>query len=261
MTGRFGARLATNPTIWGGWVVGPTAIGPEAFAQVGYDYVGFDCQHGYLDDADVAMLIGRLEHVPVATAVRLPSTAPAPIGRVLDAGADAIVIAMVETAGQAADAVVATRFAPYGVRSFGPLRASLGHDVAALEARVAVYPMIETEPGVAAIDEICGVPGVAGVYVGPADLAISMGRPVADAWRDPAVLEAMSHVVERAAGAGLPAGVHAGDGTIGATAAVMGFRIITLASESQALRHGAAHHLAAAKRADDGIDSRGRGYS
>ena len=89
-------------------------LGPESFAQAGYDYVGFDCQHGYLDDADVALLLSRLEHVPIATAVRLPSTAPAPIGRVLDAGADAVIIAMIESAEQAAEAVAATRYAPRG---------------------------------------------------------------------------------------------------------------------------------------------------
>ncbi len=89
-------------------MVGPTIIGPEEFAQAGYDYVGFDMQHGYLDDADVALLLRRLEHVPIATAVRLPSADPAPIGRVLDAGADAVIIAMVESAEQAAAAVAAT---------------------------------------------------------------------------------------------------------------------------------------------------------
>ena len=95
---RLQAALAEKDRVWGGWVVGPTVIGPEEFAQVGYDYVGFDTQHGYLDDADVALMLRRLEHVPIATAVRLPSADPAPIGRVLDAGADAVIIAMVESA-------------------------------------------------------------------------------------------------------------------------------------------------------------------
>ena len=172
---RLQEALAAKEQVWGGWVVGPTIIGPEEFAHAGYDYVGFDVQHGYLDDADVALLLRRLEHVPIATAVRLPSTDPAPIGRVLDAGADAVIIAMVESADQAAAAVAATRYAPAGVRSFGPLRASLGHDPAALEARVSVFAMIETAQGLSALDEICAVPGLTGVYVGPADLAISLG--------------------------------------------------------------------------------------
>lgn len=239
--------MADRPQLFGGWVVGPTMLGPESFAQTGYDYVGFDVQHGYLDDADVALLLTRLEHVPIATAVRLPSTAPAPIGRVLDAGADAIIVAMIETAEQAAEAVAATRFAPRGVRSFGPLRASLGVDVATLESRVSIYAMVETAKGLAAVNEICSVPGLSGIYVGPADLAISMGHGLPDAWTHPDVLGAMAQIVSAADAGGLVTGVHAGDGAIGNTAAQMGFRMITLASESQALRKGAALHLANAK--------------
>lgn len=247
----FVTALTGRPHLFGGWVVGPTAIGPEAFAQTGYDYLGFDCQHGYLDDADVAMMLNRLEHVPIATAVRLPSTAPAPIGRVLDAGADAIIVAMVESVDQAAQAVAATRFAPRGVRSFGPLRASLGTDVATLESRVGVFAMIETARGLDVVDDVCGVPGLTGIYVGPADLAISMGHGPADAWTHRDVIDAMTHVQRRATVAGIVAGVHAGDGAIGRVAARMGFRMITLASESQALRRGAATHLAAATGTDE----------
>jgi 4-hydroxy-2-oxoheptanedioate aldolase len=198
--------LARGKPVWGGWITGPTSIGPEEFARAGYDYVGFDAQHGYLDDADIANILRRLEHVPIGTAVRLPSADPAPIGRVLDAGADAIIIAMIESADQAAAAVAATRYPPAGVRSFGPLRASLGYDTAALESRVSVFAMIET----AAIADI-----------------------------------------ERAASAaGLVPGIHAGDGNVGHVMAQLGFRMITLASESQALRRGAAAGLKEATAQD-----------
>ena len=240
---RLQEALAAKEQIWGGWVVGPTIIGPEEFAQAGYEYVGFDLQHGYLDDADVALLLRRLEHIPIATAVRLPSTDPAPIGRVLDAGADAVIIAMIESAEQAAAAVAATRYAPEGVRSFGPLRAGLGHDPAALEARASVFAMVETAQGLLALDDICAVPGLTGVYVGPADLAISMGYTLAEAWTEPAVRDAMTRVQATASAAGLVAGIHAGTGKVGKTVAEMGFRMVTLTSESQALRRGAAEHL------------------
>jgi 2-keto-3-deoxy-L-rhamnonate aldolase RhmA len=238
--------LAAKDTVWGGWVVGPTVIGPEGFAQAGYDYVGFDAQHGYLDDADIALLLRRLEHVPIGTAVRLPSTDPAPIGRVLDAGADAVIIAMVESAAQAAAAVAATRYAPTGIRSFGPLRADLGHDTAVLESRPGVYVMIETARGVEALDDICAVPGLAGVYAGPADLAISMGHGPAAAHTEPAVRAALDRIQRTAAAAGLVTGVHAGTGLFGKDMARLGFRMITLASEGQALRRGAAAYLAEA---------------
>jgi 4-hydroxy-2-oxoheptanedioate aldolase len=256
----FTDALAQRSQIFGGWVVGPTILGPQAFAQTGYEYVGFDIQHGYLDDADVALLLNQLEYVPIATAVRLPSTAPAPIGRVLDAGADAIIVAMIETPEQAAEAVAAAQFAPRGVRSFGPLRPSLGFDVAALESRVSVFAMVETARGLAAVDEICDVPGLSGIYVGPADLAISMRHGLPDAWTHPAVLDAMTQIVSAASAAGLVAGVHAGAGANGNMAAQMGFRMITLASESQALRKGAAAHLAVAKEQGDESPTEDRGY-
>jgi 4-hydroxy-2-oxoheptanedioate aldolase len=240
---RLQEALATKERIFGGWVVGPTVIGPEEYAAAGYDYVGFDIQHGYLDDADVALLLRRLEHVPIATAVRLPSAAAAPIGRVLDAGADAVIIAMVESAEQAAAAVAATCYAPKGVRSFGPLRASLGLDPAAHEARVSVFAMIETAKGLSALAEICAIPGLTGVYVGPADLAISLGQNPIDALTTPAVLDPITRIRAAATDAGLVPAIHANAGKPGKVMAELGFQMITLASESQALRRGAAEHL------------------
>ena len=243
----FGQALASGRPMWGGWITGPTAIGPEEFARAGYDYVGFDAQHGYIDDADIAIMLRRLEHVPIGTAVRLPNADAAPIGRVLDAGADAIIVAMIESAGEAAAAVAATRYPPAGARSFGPLRASLGVDTAALEARVSVFAMIETAAALADVDAICAVPGLAGIYVGPADLAISMGVDVAKANTDPEVLKAIGLIREAALRAGLVPAVHAGSGAVGHAMAQLGFQMITLAAESQALRRGAAAGLAEAK--------------
>jgi 2-keto-3-deoxy-L-rhamnonate aldolase RhmA len=229
--------------IWGGWITGHTLLGPEEFARAGYDYVGFDAQHGYIDDADIAAMLRRIEHVPIGTAVRLPNADAAPIGRVLDAGADAVVIAMIESADQAAAAVAATRYPPAGVRSFGPLRASLGHDTAALESRVSVFAMIETAAALSDLDEICAVEGLAGLYIGPADLALSMGVDVVGATKHPAVLDAIAQIHRAATDAGLITGIHAGDGKVGRAMAGLGIRMITLAAESQALRRGAAEHL------------------
>jgi 2-keto-3-deoxy-L-rhamnonate aldolase RhmA len=235
--------LSRGSTLWGGWVTGPTLLGPEEFARAGYDYVGFDTQHGFLDDADVADILRRLEHVPIATAVRLPSADPAPIGRVLDAGADAVIIAMVESAEQAAAAVAAARYPPSGIRSFGPLRASLGFDIAALQSRVSVFAMIETAAALRDVDQICSVPGLSGIYVGPADLAISMGVDVTKATSDAAVRDAIRQIQRAASAAGLTAGIHAGDGKVARVMAQLGFQMITLAAESQALRRGAREYL------------------
>lgn len=250
MSSRLQDSLAVKRPVWGGWVVGPTAIGPEEFARTGYDYVGFDTQHGYLDDADVATMLRRLEYVPIGTVVRLPSVNVDAIGRVLDAGADAVIVAMVESAEQASAAVAATRYSPTGVRSFGPLRAGLGVDPDELEARAMVFAMVETRRGVDALDEICSVPGLSGVYVGPADLSISMGHGLRGMSSAPEVAAAIGHIQRTAASAGLLTGIHANDGATGNAMAQLGFDVITLASESQALRRGAAAHLAEATHAE-----------
>jgi len=242
-TSNLQRALSQRIPIWGGWLTGPTLLGPEVFAGAGYDYVGFDAQHGYLDDAGIASMLRRIEHLPVGTVVRLPNADAAPIGRVLDAGADAVVIAMIESADQAAEAVAATRYPPAGIRSFGPLRAGLGREIAALESRVSVFAMIETAAALSGLSQICAVDGLAGIYVGPADLAISMGVDVVGATRSPEVLEAIARIHRAAADAGLVTGIHAGEGKTGRAMAQLGFQMITLAAESQALRRGAMDHL------------------
>lgn len=243
MTSALRDALADRTPLWGGWVTGPTVLGPEEFARAGYDYVGFDAQHSYLDDAEIAAMLRHVEHLPIATAVRLPNADAAPIGRVLDAGADAVIIAMIETAEQAAAAVAATRYPPGGTRSFGPLRPGMGRDLAALESRADVFAMIETPAALDDVEEICAVPGLAGVYVGPADLAISMGVEVAQATTDPDMRAAMTRIRRAAAEAGVIAAIHGGSGAAGRILAGLDYQMITLAAESQALRSGAIEHL------------------
>jgi len=133
------------------------------------------------------------------------------------------------------------------VRSFGPLRAGLGVDTAVLEARVSVFAMIETAAALADVEAICAVPGLAGVYVGPADLAISMGVEVAKANADPSVRDAIVAIHRAATAASIVPAIHAGNGTVGHAMAQLGFQMITLSSESQALRRGAAAGLDDAK--------------
>ena len=133
-------------------------------------------QHGYLDDADVALLLRRLEHVPIATAVRLPSADPAPIGRVLDAGADAVFIAMIESAEAGRSGGGRHQVCPYRCAQ---LRSATGKPRsrsrrAGSQSRVCSRWSRPRRASLA-LDEICAVDGLAGIYVGPADLAISMG--------------------------------------------------------------------------------------
>jgi 2-keto-3-deoxy-L-rhamnonate aldolase RhmA len=103
--------------------------------------------------------------------------------------------------------------------------------------------MIETAAAMSALEEICAVDGLAGIYVGPADLAISMGTDPVGSTKNPEVLDAIVRIHRAATGAGLVSAIHASEGKTGRAMAQLGFQMITLASESQALRRGAAEHL------------------
>lgn len=233
--------------VWGGWITGPSTAGPREFADAGYDFIGLDMQHSYFDDAVIARILHGLEYLGVPALVRMPTTDAAPMGRILDAGADGVIIAMVESVDQVRAAVSATRYQPAGVRSFGPLRTDIGEDMKSLESRVSVFVMIETAAALESIDEICAVSGLSGIYVGPMDLAIALGHRPHDAWTNRNVLGALARIAERASAAGLIAGIHAGDGGNGRLAARLGYQMITLSTASEALRDGASAHLAHAR--------------
>ena len=106
--------------------------------------------------------------------------------------------------------------------------------------------MIETAAALADVEQICAVPGLAGIYVGPADLAISMGVDVTVATTDPTVRDAIADIHRAASAAGVVTGIHAGTAVMGKAMAALGFQLITLAAESQALRRGATDILAEA---------------
>jgi 4-hydroxy-2-oxoheptanedioate aldolase len=108
---------------------------------------------------------------------------------------------MVESGAEAARAVSACRYAPEGTRSFGALRAGAGD-------RPLCLVMIETRRGLENAAEIAATPGLDGVYVGPSDLALSLGLQPTIRLEHPPVLEALAVIHAACADAGVIAGVH-----------------------------------------------------
>jgi 4-hydroxy-2-oxoheptanedioate aldolase len=165
---------------FGAWCTLPDPFIAEMFATSGFDYVTVDMQHGLIGYSEMVAMLMAIHGHPAVPVVRVPSNDTATIGRVLDAGARVVIVPMIESRDQAEAAVAACRYAPDGVRSFGPPRTAAipgSYDTAAVNARVTCLAMIETTKGVEAADEICGTPGLDGIYIGPADLAITMGLP------------------------------------------------------------------------------------
>jgi 2-keto-3-deoxy-L-rhamnonate aldolase RhmA len=240
-----------KPT-FGAWVTSASEATIEVLARSGYDYVGVDCQHTLLAEADAGRLIQPLVSAGVPAVVRVSRNDPALIGRIADAGADVVIVPLVDTPEEAAAAVAACRYPPHGVRSFGPINASLGLDTVYLEARVRCFVMIESAQAIDNLHAICATPGLGGVYVGPGDLSISMGTSWLTRPRPPDVMAAIGQVPGACRAAGIVPGMHAGSGGLGAELAALGFRMITLMSDAGLLGSGAARDLAVAREAATG---------
>ena len=166
---------------FGGWCTTGAPFPAELIALHGYDWMGIDAQHGLFGYDSLLVTMMTLARTGCGIVVRMPSRDAAAAGKVLDAGAHGVIFPMIETAEHAQEAVDACRIFPDGKRSFGPMRASqsFGRDPKAVSDGALCIVMVETALGVSNIDVIAAVRGVDGIYIGPADLAITMGLPPA----------------------------------------------------------------------------------
>lgn len=167
------------------------------------DWLGLDLQHGDLGLDDVIPLLRVAERVGVPVFPRLASHAGEAIGKVVDAGAQGVIVPGVESAAEAAALVRAIRLPPLGARSTGSARTALG---VTGTGEPLLLPMVETAAGLAAAADIAAVDGVDGVFIGPYDLSMSLGcRP-----GEPEVMAAIASVIEIARSAGKIVGMFAG---------------------------------------------------
>jgi 2-keto-3-deoxy-L-rhamnonate aldolase RhmA len=251
----------THPALRARWERREAALGGSAhggaasiepLATAGYDWIWLDCQHGPYDEGDAARTLRTLAGVPYAMAVRVSHNEAAAIGRVLDAGADAVIVPLVNSAPEAADAVAACRYPPAGVRSFGPGRADLGFDLETLEGRAACFVMVESASALAAVDAIASTPGLTGIVVGPIDLGISMGIAPRDVATSNTVFAALEQIAAACERAGvvpgvLPAGVEHAKRCVS-----LGFRFVGVGADVLSLRVAAADEVESVRRIGQG---------
>ncbi len=233
----------------GGWLSIPATLSAEVMARAGFDYVCVDTQHGAVEYQATVELIRAIEHGGSCPIVRVPWNEPGIIGKMLDAGAHGVIIPMVNTVAEAEAAVAAARYAPHGgSRSFGPTVAANRHDdyVGWARDNVVVIPMIETEQAVGNLPEILQVPGIDAVYVGPADLSLTLGLPPGNNDGEPAFDDAYATIVAECQKAGVMPGCHATAALV-PTRFGQGFRMVTAIADQIALRDGASQALATAR--------------
>jgi 4-hydroxy-2-oxoheptanedioate aldolase len=219
------------------------AFSVELLGTIGFDYLCIDLQHGLSDEATLRHCLMALNGSATVPLVRPLANDVAVIGRVLDLGARGVIVPMVETPEQAAQAIAACRYAPAGRRSFGPLRHSLRAPVDAATAQPLCLVMIETALGLTNVEAIAATPGLDGIYIGPTDLALSLGVPLAEIGTSPAHVAAVAAIRTAAVAHGLIAGMHCLDGPSARRARESGFTMVTAATDSIILRSGAAAAL------------------
>jgi 4-hydroxy-2-oxoheptanedioate aldolase len=189
-------------------VPGPVVI--EALATCGFDWVVIDTEHALTDVPDVMAMMQALAAYPVSPVVRPVCNDTVLIKRLLDLGAQTLLIPYVQTVEEAEAAVRAMHYAPRGVRGVsGMMRANRFGTVADYHAQAAdalcLIVQIETVAAVERIAEIAAVEGVDGLFVGPADLGMSMGRTGGMA--DPEVRAMAARAIRAIVAAGKPAGI------------------------------------------------------
>lgn len=178
----FKSALAAREPQVGLWLSMATPYLSEVSATAGFDWLLIDGEHA---PNDVRSILSQLQAVAPyrsAPVVRAVSGDTALIKQLLDIGVKTLLVPMVDTAGQAAAVVSATRYPPQGVRGVGSAvgRASQWSHradyLAVADDEVCLLVQAESVTALQNLEAICAIDGVHGVFIGPADLAASMGH-------------------------------------------------------------------------------------
>lgn len=206
-------RLAgTRPQI-GMWVASASAYCAEICAGSGLDWLLIDTEHAPNDLRSVLAQLQAVAAYPVAPVVRPAIGDPVVIKQLLDLGAQNLLIPMVETAGQAEDLVRAVRYPPSGDRGVGSAlaRASRWNRIpgylTGADETISLVVQVESRRGLESLAAIAGVDGVDAVFIGPADLAASLGH--IGQQNHPEVVAAVEAAIDTVRGTGKPVGVNA----------------------------------------------------
>jgi 4-hydroxy-2-oxoheptanedioate aldolase len=220
----------------GGWCHFSGSYTAELMGAAGFDWCCIDMQHGLADRAAVVPMLQALASVGCEGLVRVPGPDHADIAHALDGGAKGVIIPQVSSAEQAQAAVASCKYPPVGHRSWGPLRAKLTQKVTplGLNEQAQCFVMIEDQAGLDSLDAIVAVQGVSGIFVGPADLALSL-------WGDPSLanasrtIEAAAPVAAACRTAGITAGAFAGGAQYIDVWSSAGFTMLATDSDSNLL--------------------------
>ena len=207
------ALAASSRPLAGMWVCSGSPLVAEICAGSGLDWLLVDAEHSPNGLEGILAQLQAVSGYPVTAVVRPPVNDTVLIKQYLDLGAQSLLIPMVHTADDALAAVAATRYPPEGVRGVGSAlaRSARWNRVPDYLTRAAetitVMVQIESAQAVGNIESIMAVEGIDAVFIGPSDLAASMG--VLGAQEHPEVVAAVEQCITAAKAAGKAVGVNA----------------------------------------------------
>jgi 2-dehydro-3-deoxyglucarate aldolase/4-hydroxy-2-oxoheptanedioate aldolase len=189
---KFRDRLGRDEPIYGLWVTLESASVTEMAVGLGLDWVVIDAEHGHLDWKEIVEHVRATVRSDTVVLVRIAELQLGLIKRVLDIGADGVVVPWIETPQQLQQAVAYAHYPPEGVRGIGAERATawgqaIAQHVAEAAEQILVVPIVESVKGGERIDQLCRVPGVDVIFLGPADYSATAGYP--GQWQGPGVAE------------------------------------------------------------------------
>ncbi len=208
---RLKAQLLDRQLQKGLWMGLASASVAEMASRAGFDWCLIDAEHGPNDLITIQSQLQAMNGAEAEAVVRVPAAEDWMLKQVLDLGAQNVLIPMIDTAEQAADAVAACRYPPDGKRGLGSaLARASGYNAipdypATANDQICVMVQAESRAAIDNIDAIAGTEGVDVVFIGPADLSADMGYlGQLDA---PEVEEVIAHAIARIRAAGKVAGI------------------------------------------------------
>jgi 4-hydroxy-2-oxoheptanedioate aldolase len=247
------SKWAKGETAFGAFAALPCGFAAELLCVDGVDYIVIDQQHGLVDYQSSLDMLRAIEGRGRVALTRVPANQGWMIGKALDAGIQGVIVPMVSTAAEANEAVAACRYQPRGTRSFGPVRAQMlmnTRDVATLGNSVLCFVMVETRQGVENVDAIAATPGLDGIYVGPADLALGLGlQPNLDK-EEPEHVAAVKKILDACKRHNIIAGIQCGNGKSAKKFSDQGFQFVTFTKDSSILPSAVEKEARAALGAD-----------
>ncbi len=212
-TNLFKAALKAGRHQTGIWnTIGGNSV-PELLGGAGFDWVLIDCEHAAIETIEVLPALQAIAaHPQVSTVVRPADNDPTLFKRILDMGAQTLLVPYVQTAAEAQDAVRAMRYGPHGIRGMAGMTRATRYGKVEDYFRTAwdelcLVVQVETIEGLKNLEAIAQTEGVDAVFIGPADLSASMGLP--GQMDHPDVVAAIHDGMERLQRIGVPVGLMA----------------------------------------------------